>query len=424
MYLVTPLTLAGWSEMTDRSKNALLNSREYHWHDAAIYPRALGCSGCTYIEECGGLNIGKGIFNCFSFCQDCNPSECDRVCPKNPINFSLRFREVGGFPSTPMPRVEVPQKVILPKTVALIKNGFGRSSPLQTDFIGLPLRKLVNLSNMSLRFEDRADLCKYFKISSKTNIVLCGVGKDNPIEKLWLALENKEVRDFIKQLNPALVTTPNFSLFNNVPRTDNLHSIRRIMMCWYELASSGIRTAIHINARTDKDYETWISFINDHPEIHDVSFEFGTGAGYGRRFRWHLNKIQEFYMETGQRLRMIVRGRRRFDHLAKFVSEIVLIDTETFVKTHKRFVASIGNSNRINWFSLKTRPGEHLDEMFNLSLAVSARDIEFFYQKDPSRENTTPKRKNPGQKSVRKSSPVEQLALFHQLQGSNFQNET
>jgi hypothetical protein len=54
-------------------------------------------------------------------------------------------------------------------------------------------------------------------------------------------------------LEIALVTTPNFSLFTNVPRPDNLHAIKRIGLSWAELVAGGVPAALHINARTDYD---------------------------------------------------------------------------------------------------------------------------------------------------------------------------
>src|SRR5207249_4165551 len=51
------------------------------------------------------------------------------------------------------------------------------------------------------------------------------------------------------------------SMFLDVPRWDNLHNMKRIALCWSELVSRGLPTSLHLNARTDRDWERWIEFI-------------------------------------------------------------------------------------------------------------------------------------------------------------------
>ena len=43
----------------------------------------------------------------------------------------------------------------------------------------------------------------------------------------------------LRDLGIALVSVPNFSLFLNVPRPDNLHSMKRIALGWAEFDGGG-----------------------------------------------------------------------------------------------------------------------------------------------------------------------------------------
>lgn len=52
-----------------------------------------------------------------------------------------------------------------------------------------------------------------------------------------------------------MVTTPNYSLSIDQPRWDDLHSLKRIAIVHEEFLNEGLPAALHVNARTDKDWE-------------------------------------------------------------------------------------------------------------------------------------------------------------------------
>src|SRR5262249_9775047 len=140
-------------------------------------------------------------------------------------------------------------------------------------------------------FTDRASIARKFGFTSTAHLVITGVSVEQPLERYW---ERARATDFLQCLaavHPDLVTTPNFSLFSDVPRYDNLYNMKRIAICWQELASLGIPTALHINARTDHDWERWVQFLRAHPEIHAIAFEFRTGAASPKRARWYVGRL-------------------------------------------------------------------------------------------------------------------------------------
>ena len=59
-------------------------------------------------------------------------------------------------------------------------------------------------------------------------MIVSGVDKDGPIERWWDYKDRELVLASLKQLGITLITTPNFSLLTDVPRTDNLHAMKRI----------------------------------------------------------------------------------------------------------------------------------------------------------------------------------------------------
>src|SRR5262249_46771006 len=141
-----------------------------------------------------------------------------------------------------------------------------------------------------------------------SKLVLSGVSRDRPIERYWECARSSGFLDWLVAAKPDLVTVPNFSLFNNVPREDNLHAMKRIAICWQELAARRIPTALHLNGRTARDWERWTEFLVAYPEITAVSVEFATGAAFLERGNWHTDQLARIAQRVGRRLTLIVRG--------------------------------------------------------------------------------------------------------------------
>jgi hypothetical protein len=54
-----------------------------------------------------------------------------------------------------------------------------------------------------------------------------------------------------------MATTPNYSLFVDRPRWDDLHAMKRIAIVHGEFLEAGMPGALHVNGRTDRDFERW-----------------------------------------------------------------------------------------------------------------------------------------------------------------------
>src|SRR3546814_16302451 len=91
-------------------------------------------------------------------------------------------------------------------------------------------------------------------------------------------------------LDIALITPPNYSVLTDVPRTDNLHAMKRILMATVEMMQAGLPTALPANARTERDFERWGELIAERPEIPYLAFEFAPGAGRGLPEEGRLGK--------------------------------------------------------------------------------------------------------------------------------------
>ncbi len=246
----------------------------------------LGCMDCEDREECGGLTASRAAIDCMDFCQTCNPNRCGNVCPRKP-DFHVRIREVGGFDLKSLDRARPEQAPAMPRFVPLIMHGSRRHGRVESDAVAVRLRDLFSARTGKPKFADRQQLAERFHFSPSATLLIVGVSKDPSLEAYWGMARDNGFPSAFRCLEPASITCPNFSLFTNVPRWTDLHSMKRIAICWQEMADAGLSTSLHVNARTRRDWERWTEFVSDRVEVTSISCEFGTGAAHPSRGRWH-----------------------------------------------------------------------------------------------------------------------------------------
>src|SRR5581483_5632261 len=91
--------------------------------------------------------------------------------------------------------------------------------------------------------------------------LLSGVEPDQRVERWWKLGQHRQALQAARRAGVILATTPNFSSIIDVPRPDNLHALKRILICWEEIQDAGIAGAVHLNARTDHDMQRMAEFI-------------------------------------------------------------------------------------------------------------------------------------------------------------------
>jgi len=331
------------------SRSRRTRREERFWDDTSRNPIALGCTQCGELGICGGLHVSIGAFDCTGYCCG-KPGSCDIVCQRNP-DFVKRVREISGFSLAGVERVPAVPFPNLPRCVPLIYHGGSRTARFNPPAVALSLYQIIDRTHGETKFGTREALCDYFKIDFDTTIILSGTSYDKPIERWWelgegrLALLRK-----MADLGIGAVTAPNFSLFSDVPRWDNLHAMKRIAICWQEIMAMGIPAALHVNARSDRDWRAWADFIGDRPEIVALTYEFATGASGTRRMRWHSEYLCTLAETVRRPLMLVVRGGLDvLQELARSFQRVTLLDTSAFMKTVNRKSASLSSSYAVTW---------------------------------------------------------------------------
>ena len=341
--------------------------------DVELHPLALGCLVCHDQRLCGGMRIAAGSLWCLDRCCG-GLANCDTVCPAKPRHYVDRIREINGFDLARIPSI-VGQPFPALSLITPVLYGGGQRHLYCGPTVSLSMWKLIDRHQQCVRYQSREALAAAFSFAKEATIILTGVDEDGPLERYW-NLEKSGRRRIIRDLVALGIhgaTSPNFSMFTSRPRYDDLYSMKRIAITWYEMMDEGLATALHVNARADSDWLRWTDFIVARPEIDSIAYEFKTPG----RKEWHAARLIRLAKDVGRPLRLVVRGGRRFlSSFAKEFAGVHLLDTSSYVKTMKRQRALLDDRRSLSWVAVQTGPEEFLDDLFlhNVVEVTSALD--------------------------------------------------
>ncbi len=335
-------------------------------------PLALACPQCVDFALCGGLHQRGGLLSCYDDCRCLDPASCTIVCRRNP-HFIDHFREIDGFSLENVARVAPMPFPVLPRVLHRLRPTRRLKSRLPEQIVAIALSELFSVRDGALRFTSPESLAARYRLRSGTGILATGVDQDARIERWW-ELGSLDLIQKIRTLGVVAVTTPNFSLTLDAPRTGDLDAMKRIATCWSNFMAAGLPAALHVNGRTEHDFRRWGEFISDRPEVDAIAFEFGTG-GRSRRGAWHSNQLQRLASVVDRDLALVVRGGRRYlADLARAFHRLTVIDSGAHMKTVHRQHA-VWTERGLSWRSRPDFRGDPLDHLHTANRAAVERDL-------------------------------------------------
>jgi hypothetical protein len=351
--------------MAQRKRKRRINPVLQLCHDGKS-TMSLGCLNCRTKPTCGGLYVHAAMYSCRALC--CNkPDECQSVCTRRGASYINHLQEVQGLSLEGLSKLPAVKTPPLHSLVPMIYSRSRRTAVLRSQAVAIPLVAVIDRRQGSLKFPDRAALAAGFLFEPTAQIVISGVDVDQSLERYWSKARTAGIVEAIASLGPALVTTPNFSLFVDVPREDNLHNMKRIAICWHELSEAGIPTALHLNGRTDADWKNWISFLQEHGEIDAIAIEFATGLRNPARGLWHVEQLENLRRNVDRDLALVVRGNRYSARLKLSFPRLIQIDTSIYMKSMKRQL-SYKDGAQHKWRRTMTLTDQPLDDLFQTNV--------------------------------------------------------
>ena len=119
-------------------------------------------------------------------------------------------------------------------------------------------------------------------------MLLTGTDRDPPLERWWrLGEARRPIIRAMKRAGVVLATTPNHSLFTDVPRWDDMNSMMRIALVHSEFLNEGRPAALHVNSWTEHDFGRWTEYAAARPEVTHLADQFTTGTGWAGRQEQH-----------------------------------------------------------------------------------------------------------------------------------------
>jgi hypothetical protein len=279
--------------------------------------------------------------------------------------FVKRLREVDGFDLRNIPRTTPRHAESLPSYVPFIYHPNRRMGVLDVPVVALPLHRFYSRVDGRPRFANRAQIENAFRIAPHTRILLIGCGRDKPIEAWWaLSAQRRVIIETLCDLGITAVTSPNYSLFTDKPRYDDMYNMKRIGNAWHEILAEGMPCALHLNARTRYDYWRLAQFIDDRDDVTEVAFEFGTGAAWPQRRPFHIQHLAKLARYVRQPLRMImIGGTYAIPSLVTAFANLTYVDTSAFMNTIHRQQLYLGNDGKTKKSPQPTNPGEPVDSL-------------------------------------------------------------
>lgn len=293
------------------------------------------------------------------------------------MGFVTRLREIDGFDLGNIPRVARTPSSALPRFAPLIYHGNRRAAALPAEAVAIPLYKTINRKTGELRYASKSQLASEFKIEESARIILIGSGRDKSLEDWWGlgSSRRRSLAESLLSLGVSLITSPNYSLFTDQVRYDDLYNIKRIFITWSEIVSAGMPCALHVNARTETDYERYAEFVRARPEVQHISFEFGTGGGWPSRREYHAKQLARLGQTVDRRLHLTVLGGMPVLAQLAPVFDLTFVDTTAFMTGVHRQMLSETPGRRLVKRTEATDKGSPLDALLYENVNVLRRRV-------------------------------------------------
>lgn len=335
-----------------------------------------GCANCRLIRQCGGdplpLIYALGCVN------GASPPAGD-IDDMNPV-FEERFwqlwDDVNGLEDFSTPKLLSVSGSVLPRYIPRVQHPYMPCSrPLDVPVVALGLFDVLGRRAGGIygpRCASASALRSAYKLGRDTQILLVGVDDDEPLEEFWAEHRVNGTIGSLVDLELLGATVPNFSFFTDVPRFQVLRNRKRILLSAERISNAGVRVSPHINANTDADWDFWLQFLQEHPEIETVTMEFQTGARADEDIgRQAFDQLVRLMDSLGRPLHPFLVGAARYyrEAQANFDSFSV-IDSKPFMATMARRMLTRDPDGRYSWKSSPTLEDEPLQDLFESNLLL------------------------------------------------------
>lgn len=290
------------------------------------------------------------------------------------MNFARRFNEVRGFGLENVPRKPTPALPKLPSMVTILEGQVAQRRPVELEYAAIPLTRALTGRGRKTRAKTAAELKRDHGVLAKTGWVLTGIEDDRYVERSWGLSNLRTAFKAMTEAGAIFATSPNYSLYLDSPRQDNLHAIKRIAWMWYAMNEAGLPTALHINGRTDFDFERWAEFISARPEVTSIAFEFLTGAKQGADAERYIARLAALRARVARPLLIVVRGAAEYARrLERFFDQVLWLDATPYFRAMHRQEPTFGADEVLRYRPRQGNPDAPVGALFKRLVSAAER---------------------------------------------------
>lgn len=297
------------------------------------------CGECAFREECGGLPGQQVIGGCFARCGvECGgPAVCKWICPAKP-SFVDDEREVQGLRPR-LPRLHALARE-LPSYVPVICHGSSREGRLAHPVVALSIQDIFSgggRGSYGAFLSSSDSLRDRFRLEGAVDVLVVSVARDAVLEKFWALHDTARAIEKLSAANVVAVTVPNFSSFDDAPRTYTLWNRRRMEIVAEELTRAGIAVVPHLNSAQREDWDYWFNFMSASAGLKFIAKEFRTGLRRVRNGRKALYELADLQQRLGRELHpILVAGAQYAAEASRHFTRVTVVDSQPFMKTMMR----------------------------------------------------------------------------------------
>lgn len=346
---------------------------------------SLGCQACHLLNLCGGQTRVGGGWSCTARCIGCDQEHCDLVCFGKPSVYCDAVEEVNGFGAKDIGPLLQPLSTPLPRYIPVLQHEYSREGALRVPWAAIPLAAVLKSQRGVLApvATTPEELCQIFRLSHDTQILLLGTGEDEPIERYWEARRPLELPRVLAELGWGMAVAPNYSLFLDDPRPQHFQNRKRSLLCASEWSAKRIPTAPYLHGLCQSDYQFWLEFLQEHPEVTVIAKEFQTGASEPGRGKWVIEQLALLQDRLKRDLHPLAIGAAQYRiDLARYFKSWTVVDSMPFMRAMHRRKAHRGE-RRVSWSSAI---GEPVDTLLAHNAEVWGRWIEDLVKTDSERK--------------------------------------
>ncbi|MEN8907177.1 MAG: DUF4417 domain-containing protein [Clostridiales bacterium] len=222
------------------------------------------CKSCEYKIRCGGCSVCE-VLLCKSNCNFCSV-----ICFKK-TGISEYIDSFGGLNIKINKNNFIYEK--LPTNIPVIQERIGSLiKEKDLDYVVVNAGNILSTNGESVRkkYKD-IDIVKSMNLKNGTKTILEFYIKDRFLEGFWD--QRFDHYKNLKKLKFNYIITPNFSVYDDLPRIDHLYNIKRSSIIYNELIDNNINAIPDIGWFNARDLEIWIEEINRN-DIKLISFSF------------------------------------------------------------------------------------------------------------------------------------------------------